>query len=74
MTPVSISLVTICGLEELDGHSARGVTHVLSILDPDWADPQAFLAFDPHHRTFACSNYTPPSPLPPRKRSFGWVV
>jgi hypothetical protein len=24
--------------------------------------------------TFACSNYTPPSPLPPRTRSFGWVV
>ena len=54
--------------------TARGVTHVLSILDPDWADPQAFLAIDPHHRNFACSNYTPPSPLPPRKRSFGWVV
>jgi predicted protein tyrosine phosphatase len=51
MTPVSISLVTICGLEELEQHRARGVTHVLSILDPDWADPQAFLAFDPHHRT-----------------------
>ena len=24
--------------------------------------------------TFACSNYTPPSALPTRKRSFGWVV
>jgi len=51
MTPVSISLLTICGLEELDQQRGRGVTHVLSILDPDWADPQAFLAFDPHHRT-----------------------
>ena len=51
MTPVSISLLTIYGLEELDGHRASGVTHVLSILDPDWPDPQAFLAFDPHHRT-----------------------
>ena len=51
MTPVSISLLTICGLEELEQHRTRGVTHVLSILDPDWADPQAFLAFDPHHRT-----------------------
>jgi predicted protein tyrosine phosphatase len=51
MTPVSISLLTICGLEELSQHHARGVTHVLSILDPDWADPDAFLAFDPHHRT-----------------------
>ena len=48
MTPVSISLLTICGLEELDQHRACGVTHVLSILDPNWADPEAFLAFDPH--------------------------
>jgi hypothetical protein len=24
--------------------------------------------------TFACSNYSPPSALPTRKRSFGWVV
>lgn len=51
MTPVSISLLTVCGLEELDQHRAGGVTHVLSILDPDWADPEAFGAFDPHHRT-----------------------
>ena len=29
-------LLTICGLEELDYHGARGVTHVLCILDPDW--------------------------------------
>jgi predicted protein tyrosine phosphatase len=51
MTPASISLLTVCGLEELDQHRAGGVTHVLSILDPDWADPEAFGAFDPHHRT-----------------------
>ena len=51
MQPVSISLLTVCGLEELDRHSARAVTHVLSILDPDWPDPEAFLAYDPHHRT-----------------------
>ena len=44
MMPVSISLLTICGLEELEQHRARGVTHVLSILDPDWPDPQALLA------------------------------
>ena len=46
-----MSTLTICGLEELDYHSARGVTHVLSILDPDWPEPQAFWAYDPHHRT-----------------------
>ena len=54
--------------------TARGVTHVLSILDPDGADPQAFLASDPHHRNFVGSGCTPPSALPTRKRSFGWVV
>lgn len=45
------SLLTICGLEELGHHSARGVTHVLSILDPDWAEPADFGTYDPHHRT-----------------------
>jgi predicted protein tyrosine phosphatase len=45
------SLLTICGLEELGHHSSRGVTHVLSILDPEWPEPDAFSAFDPHHRT-----------------------
>jgi predicted protein tyrosine phosphatase len=44
-------LLTICGLEELDHHSSRGVTHVLSILDPQWPEPSAFAAYDPHHRT-----------------------
>src|SRR4051794_21461907 len=51
MTPLPISMLTICGLSELDYHSARGVTHVLSILDPDWPEPEAFWAYDPHHRT-----------------------
>jgi predicted protein tyrosine phosphatase len=45
------SLLTICGLEELSHHSARGVTHVLSILDPDWAEPTDFGTYAPHHRT-----------------------
>ena len=42
--------VTICGIPELDEHSAAGVTHVLSILDPDWPDPASFAAFPPHRR------------------------
>jgi len=42
--------VTICGISELGLHSAAGVTHVLSILDPDWPEPEAFLSFDPHRR------------------------
>jgi hypothetical protein len=33
--------VTICGIPELGEHCAAGVTHVLSILDPDWPDPPA---------------------------------
>jgi predicted protein tyrosine phosphatase len=42
--------LTICGIPELDAHCAAGVTHVLSILDPDFDDPPAFAAFAPHHR------------------------
>src|ERR1700693_184086 len=42
--------LTICGIPELDEHCAAGVTHVLSILDPDWPDPPAFAAFAPHRR------------------------
>ena len=42
--------LTICGLDELNGHQDRGVTHILSILDPEWPEPSAFLAFDPHFR------------------------
>jgi predicted protein tyrosine phosphatase len=42
--------VTICGIAELGEHCEVGVTHVLSILDPDWPDPSAFDAFAPHRR------------------------
>src|SRR5205823_10124963 len=42
--------LTICGIPELDEHCAAGVTHVLSILDPDMPDPPAFAAFSPHRR------------------------
>lgn len=42
--------LTICGLGELADHSAAGVTHVLSILDPDFPEPEDFLAYDQHHR------------------------
>lgn len=51
MKMITTSLLTICGLEELDHHSSRGVTHVLSILDPQWPEPTAFSAYDPHRRT-----------------------
>ena len=42
--------LTICGIEELDSHSTRQVTHILSILDPGYPEPRAFAAYDPHHR------------------------
>ena len=42
--------ITICGIPELGEHGAAGVTHVLSILDPEWPDPPAFAGFTPHRR------------------------
>jgi predicted protein tyrosine phosphatase len=42
--------IDICGLDELPGHCATGVTHVLSILDPAWPTPEAFGAFGAHER------------------------
>jgi predicted protein tyrosine phosphatase len=42
--------VTICGIPELGAHCAAGITHVLSILDPEWPDPPAFAGFAPHRR------------------------
>ena len=42
--------LTVCGLDELDSHRAGRATHVLSILDPDYPEPRAFAAYDPHHR------------------------
>ncbi|WP_245435454.1 tyrosine phosphatase family protein [Microvirga calopogonii] len=44
-------MFTICGISELPDQRDRSVTHVLSILDPDHPDPEAFGAYDPHHRT-----------------------
>jgi predicted protein tyrosine phosphatase len=63
MKPLAFSALTVCGLDELDVHAARGVTHVLSILDPEWPEPEAFLAFDPHFRaTFRFHDAIEPDP------------
>lgn len=51
MQSPAISLLTVCGLEELEEHSSRGVTHVLSILDPLWPEPTAFGGYGEHRRT-----------------------
>ncbi|TDH61548.1 protein-tyrosine-phosphatase [Dankookia rubra] len=40
--------LTVCGIEELSGHCEAGVSHVLSILDPDWPVPEAFGSFGEH--------------------------
>ena len=48
--PLAFSALTVCGLDELEGHEGVGVTHVLSILDPDWPEPPALEAFGPHFR------------------------
>jgi predicted protein tyrosine phosphatase len=51
MQSLAIQMLTICGISELTDQRERPVTHVLSILDPDHPDPEAFEAYDPHHRT-----------------------
>ncbi len=51
MPPVETPFpITVCGLEELAGHADRQVSHVLSILDPDQPEPEAFGAYGEHAR------------------------
>jgi predicted protein tyrosine phosphatase len=47
--PMPLKL-TICGLEELAGCCAPGVTHLLSILDPGWPEPEPIRDFDLNRR------------------------
>lgn len=42
--------ITICGIDELEGHCATRATHVLSILDPDYPVPEAFGQYGEHER------------------------
>ena len=42
--------VTICGIDELEDRCATGVTHVLSILDPGWPEPDPISRFDLNRR------------------------
>jgi predicted protein tyrosine phosphatase len=42
--------VTVCGLDELVGLDAAGVTHIVSILDPGWPEPEILRGFDVHRR------------------------
>jgi predicted protein tyrosine phosphatase len=47
LAPRSLS---ICGLTELGAFRDASVTHVLSILDPDYPDPTDFANYGPHSR------------------------
>lgn len=42
--------LTICGLDELCTFQEAAVTHVLSILDPNYPDPGDFRTYAPHKR------------------------
>ncbi len=53
MTPVdtiSPFKTSVCGIEELSVHCESCVSHVLSILDPDWPVPDAFGTYGEHAR------------------------
>ena len=47
LTPFQL---TICGIDELSDHCAGDVTHVLSILDPGWPEPEPLSSFDINRR------------------------
>lgn len=51
MQPIAISTLTVCGIEELPAQSARKVTHVLSLVDPDLPELDSFTAYGQHRRT-----------------------
>ncbi|GAA0602431.1 protein-tyrosine-phosphatase [Caenispirillum bisanense] len=53
-TPIPTDLVpyriTICGLRELMIHAEKGVSHVVTILDPSYPDPEVFEIYPRHQR------------------------
>jgi predicted protein tyrosine phosphatase len=49
-TPLLPYSITICGLSELASYARVGFTHVVSILDPAWPDPDDFAHYGPHRR------------------------
>ena len=50
MVSIAPFKITVCGLDELQGHCETGASHVLSILDPDWPVPEAFGQFGEHEK------------------------
>lgn len=67
----AFSLLTVCGLDELESHADRGVTHVLSIVDPGREDHPAFALYgDPARLTLRFNDEIEPGPgvvLPERE-------
>lgn len=51
MKQLSISTLTICGIDELAAQRSRDVSHVLSILDPELPEIETFQSYGEHHRT-----------------------
>jgi predicted protein tyrosine phosphatase len=47
--PISFR-ITVCGLDEIAALDAAGISHVLSILDPGWPEPDALRPFAVHRR------------------------
>lgn len=63
MNKLALSDLAICGIEELPGQSRQAFTHVLSLIDPDWPDIDAFESFDAHERTILrCHDIIDPMP------------
>jgi predicted protein tyrosine phosphatase len=42
--------ISICGIEELGPFEQRGVTHLVSVLDPDYPEPESLALLSPTHR------------------------
>jgi predicted protein tyrosine phosphatase len=70
MKPLALSVLTVCGIDELPAHRARAVTHVLSLLDPEWPTIEAFRGYGAHRRATLrfhdiidpAAGMTPPTP------------
>ena len=50
MKPLPISILTVCGVDEIPAQRDRAVTHVLSLLDPGWPEIASFGDFAAHRR------------------------
>lgn len=62
-SPLLPHKLTICGLNELAGFAADGVSHVVSIIDPEYAEPAAFADYGSHVRkTFRFDDVIDPRP------------